>query len=380
MATYYVDPAATGLGDGTSWTNAWTTLQAAIDGTGGTQPTAGDTVLCRGTETVSVEIDFDGNSGTAAGGNVEFVGVNASGVEDGTRFVLNGNNNSMTAVAELHASQLEIRNFEFKNCGGSGHGCRSSGTYVDNVCFINCSFNNNAGGGLVAEGYQNSIKLEKSEYICCQFHDNGTYGVYFVTGLFYGCEFYNNPTGWYMTGSYGTATFSNCIFRDNSNTGAYLATYGQQNYAVQNCVFHGNGTGLGLASNQPVVSIVGCRFTSNTTGLEIGTVWKRQLIACYFPDTGSPLANTTNITGGGTYANVAIRGVATGDFAGTDADGGYVDSANDNYSLAASASIRNVEIGVGINSKTFATAGLEAEAVASSGGSGGGSIFHPLAQ
>ena len=35
MPTYYVDPAASGANDGTSWTDAWETLQRAVDGTDG---------------------------------------------------------------------------------------------------------------------------------------------------------------------------------------------------------------------------------------------------------------------------------------------------------------------------------------------------------
>ena len=64
MATYYADfGIATGLDDGTSAANAWSTMQRAVDGTAGTQPTAGDIVYCVGTDTLAVNLDLDGLAG-----------------------------------------------------------------------------------------------------------------------------------------------------------------------------------------------------------------------------------------------------------------------------------------------------------------------------
>ena len=62
MSTYYVDASAAGADDGSSQSDAWTTIQRAIDGTGGTQPAAGDVVLIKAgaTYSVSAAIDFDG--------------------------------------------------------------------------------------------------------------------------------------------------------------------------------------------------------------------------------------------------------------------------------------------------------------------------------
>lgn len=85
MTTYYVDPLAAGSNDGTSWTNAWTSIQSAFD-----TAVVGDIVYCRGTQTVAARIDVDTNSGTNAGGFIKFVGCNASGTVDGTRFTIQG--------------------------------------------------------------------------------------------------------------------------------------------------------------------------------------------------------------------------------------------------------------------------------------------------
>jgi len=123
MTTYYVDPTATGSDDGSSQADAWTSLQRAIDGTGGTQPTAGDTVLLRHTgspndETPSAEIDFDGNGGDTTNGYVSYIGVNSSWEEDGTRYVIDGGSlgaGLSLAVGYDTVDRIFIANVEFNN-------------------------------------------------------------------------------------------------------------------------------------------------------------------------------------------------------------------------------------------------------------------------
>lgn len=372
MATYYVDPTKTGGtnsggGGGTpddptdeaNWTNAWTTLQRAIDGTGGTQPTAGDTVFCRGTETVSVMIDFDGLSGSAAAGHVKYVGVNASGVEDGTLYTLDANDNALAAVANIFSSRLEFRNLKFCNCGGTGHGVKAdTGGYWDYGVIINCEFTGNNGTGFWE---LSTIRFEYLLFVGCKFTNNGVYGSTQVGGAFFGCVWSGNPTGNYYISSAVPASFNNCIFRDNTNTGFVCQSYSSHLIMIANCVFHGNTVnGLYLSSNTDQVVIYGCRFTSNGTGIVTpGTaIVPRQLVGCYFPDTGQPLANTTKTSGNDIVVNTTYKGVALGTLTGTDADGGYTDSVNDDYSLASSASLRNVEIAIDGTSSYYFSAGL----------------------
>ena len=100
MAEYYVDPTATGDDTGASKTNAWTTMQRCEDGTDGTQPAAGDTVLFRHSgavgaadETIGVggvEIGWTGLSGNTTAGYIRYIGVNSAWENDGTQYVLDG--------------------------------------------------------------------------------------------------------------------------------------------------------------------------------------------------------------------------------------------------------------------------------------------------
>ena len=85
MALRYVDPAAVGANNGTSWADAWTDFQDAVDNWA-----AGDTIYCRGTQILAAQIDVDGADGIATN-PIKIIGMNASGVDDGTYFTLDGN-------------------------------------------------------------------------------------------------------------------------------------------------------------------------------------------------------------------------------------------------------------------------------------------------
>ena len=118
MTTRYVDPAASGDNDGTSWTNAYETLQQAAD-----NAVAGDVVYCRGTETLAARVDFDTQTGTNAGGFIKFVGCNAEGNVDGTRFVLDGDGGNYAGIYIVPGiSTLWFENIRVTNCDGGSSG------------------------------------------------------------------------------------------------------------------------------------------------------------------------------------------------------------------------------------------------------------------
>jgi len=146
MATYYVDPDAGGDDNGTDWTNAWTTLQRAIDGdgVGGTQPAAGDTVYCRGTETLDAACDVDGNSGTVNTGFIKYVGCNASGSVDGTRYVMDATDTYVSCLDTFSASHIWFENFQFTQATDDGVDLSGGG---DNLVFVNCVSDNHGGAG-----------------------------------------------------------------------------------------------------------------------------------------------------------------------------------------------------------------------------------------
>lgn len=354
MSTYYVDPAATGSDNGTSWANAWTTLQKAVDGTGGTQPVAGDVVLCRGSETISAQIDFDGNSGDTTSGVIRYVGVNSSGTNDGTRYVIDANSAGIVGV-NMNSNRISIENIEIKNATiGVNYG-----TYTgkSNGHFVNIYVHDCTGSGFQAgsnTGYQN-------RYVKC-FSESNSYG-FNMGGTFIGCIAKNCTNYGFVNDFYNQfyAQYFQCA-AISCGTG-FRAKRDDLKYF--GCIAHGN-TSYGFESTYSNGNAIysGCRATSNGTGFSLKGI--ELLAGCYMPDTGQDLANTTKLSG--IYSDTIVAGASTNNFAGTDTDGGYVDSSTGDFNLAETASLRRLEINIDGTNKFYMSAGLIPDDKSASGG------------
>jgi len=308
MANYYVDPAATGAADGSSWTDAWTTLQTAAD-----TAVAGDTVYCRGTQTLAAAIDFDTNSGTDAAGYIKFIGCNASGENDGTYFVLDGNSTAANAIV-YSVAMVWLENIKIQNC--TSHGINSS-AFADYWNLINVWCHSNGGYGLNSGNYARYWRMFR-----CAFTSNTTGGIYRLReGVLFACRFADQ--------SYGLNDISGgeiigCVF--NAHRYALRLTLAGDN-VISNCVFHDNSI-YGLYEGTSRSLIVGCRFSENNIGYDTpATAGRGLVVGCYFG------GNTTDLDG--TRYDVApIDGstshVVTG---GTDTDDGYVSSATGDFNL-----------------------------------------------
>lgn len=365
MTTYYCDPAAAGTNDGTSWTNAWQTLQRAIDGTGGTKPNAGDVVLCRGTETVTVMIDSDGNSGTGAGGFVTFRGVNSSGVDDGTRYVLDSTG-TLTGIINLSADLVMFENMELRD--NTGHGFRVAAySACDNNTFINCYAHDNTGSGF-DNNVQNGMRYAK--FIRCRFESNGAAGAAKVAdSVFIHCAFKGNTGNGIDTGSFGHIGIMiiECQVTGNGGKGIDILSGTGPFSVIYQTVVDGN-TGDGIENNT-CIPIYGCRVTENAIGIDNNSA--TVIAHTYMPASGQARDNSTsNIdTAGGPYYDPPIDGVATNNLAGTDANGGYENPTTD-FSLASGAALRNQEIPLDANTSVYIAAGLSPSAAG-----GGGSVI-----
>lgn len=262
MATYYVDPAAAGNDDGTSWTDAWTTLQRAIDGTNGTQPVAGDIVYCRGSETLAASVDVDGNSGNNSTGYIRYIGCNASGVVDGTRYVLDGNS-AATYCLNCSTEFISFQNFEMT--GATSHGVFQDVSTADTFYFGNCYVHTNGGAG-----FYNNADATDGAYFNCIIANNTNQGIYrshFNTIVL--CSIYGNGDNG-LDGSSGDGCFAALnVLADNGDNDAN-ATF-DKNWVFLNNVIDGTGQSgaIGIQSQGNGEStIIANRITNCSTGYD----------------------------------------------------------------------------------------------------------------
>jgi hypothetical protein len=317
MSTYYVDPAATGAADGSSWTDAWTSLQTAAD-----TAEAGDTVYCRGTQTLAAAIDFDTNSGSDASGYIKFIGCNASGTNDGTYFVLDGDSTSANGIVVGAVSMVWLENIKVQNCTNSG--IDNSYSNADYWMLINVWITANGSYGI------DSVLVFRYWTLWrCVITNNSSGGTYrMVRTRFVECRVQGN-TGYGVKANQESDVFSGCLLVDNDANSGTLQTF-------LSCVIDSHATKAISGGSQCL--LVGCRVTGNAIGLEATGSTRAALACCYFG------GNTTDIDGSA-YDAMPIDGstshVVTG---GADTDDGYVDSASDDYNLASDATLRSFAV------------------------------------
>ncbi len=316
MTDYYVDPAASGLNDGTSWTNAWAGIQNAVDGANGTAPAAGDTVYCRGTEVLTIQIDIDGNSGNS-NNRITWIGCNSSGNVDGTQYVLDGNNDpAVLNLFYVNKSYYDWENFIFKDSGGNGIRFISGGY---NWNFINCKIYGNAGDGIYP-GY-----LNNSKFFRCQAYDNGGYGFgpYGSTNIYYLCVAYENSgAGFYDNYS----QFVHCISHDNTDgfKGGRNRIYGS--------ISDGN-SGNGIHCYGLDHSIIACsRITNNGTGIYFSNSWN-VFGYNYFHDNSVVNLNPSALTLVTPNTFMADNAGIDTNIYDEDIDDGYTDRANHDFNI-----------------------------------------------
>lgn len=323
MTTYYVDPGAEGENDGTSWDDAWISLQSAAD-----TAAAGDTVYCRGTQNLSAAIDFDTASGTYDGGYIKFIGCNASGVNDGTRFTLKRTANTINGIYVNGVSFVWLENISIEDCTGTA-GIAVANAYSDKWRLINVRCHNNTGRGAFINSYGRYWSFHG-----CVFTANGGIGIYRpVDSKFHGCVF--NGNGDNGVDQSGSNSYDNCIFHNNTGYGINFYNSGSFN----NCVVDGNGGGgVKISYAAPDYMLTGCRITNHSAsgkvGVDVTANTRVGLIGCYFGNNATDVtANRYDII----PINCATDHVILG---GSDTNHGYTDQTADDFNLRSDASIR----------------------------------------
>lgn len=284
---FYVDQNASGANDGTSWTNAFTTLQAALE----KPPTSGDQIwVAKGEYFPDANSLYPEGSGerdktfTLVSGTAVYGGFAGEETSLGERdwqknpTILSGDigeagaigDNSYTVVTNNETTYDTILD-GFIVTGGNANG----------------SWPNNIAGGMYNDGSAASVAN-------CTFTENfangsagGVYN-YNCFMVFNNCVFKNNLSDYNGGGVYNyntsNSTFINCVFHGNSTSGAGGGMYNKEDASptLINCVFSGNladyrGGGIYNYSEEMgdecCPTLINCSLSGNTAGQDGGGMY-----------------------------------------------------------------------------------------------------------
>jgi hypothetical protein len=251
MATRFCDPSATGSNNGTSWENAYTSLQAAIDAGAST-----DEVWVKARSiSLSATIDFDNaNSIKVYGGfATDLTGTNGSVA--GRTLASNITTLTRSTALKLGAitTSVLIDGFDFNNGSGTPGGANVVGTTIT-VTISNCKFTHNTGtyqGAALLLTSGSTINIDD-----CVFH--GGSGVQTGAGI--------------HSAIAGTLTVRRCTFDANNGTheGSAFRKSGAGSAAFEDCVFSSNTITTGIYGGGGAITVSGgtttflrCKFTDN---------------------------------------------------------------------------------------------------------------------
>ncbi|HEY1685797.1 MAG TPA: right-handed parallel beta-helix repeat-containing protein [Tepidisphaeraceae bacterium] len=360
LSTIYVSSAAIGADNGSSWSDAFTDLQAALtNATSGTTievgqgtyyPTSGTdrTATFALIDGVSIEGGFAG-TGTANpdARDVSLYPSILSGdigtqgdASDNSYVVVTGNNVDSTAVLDgftvSGATQSgmansygnpTINNTTFTNNSGS------YGAGIDNQhsspTLTNCTITGNtasdAGGGMY--NYYSSPVLNKCT-ISGNNADQGGGGIYndYSSPTLTQCTISGNTTtqdGGGVDSNGGSPSLTGCIIEGNSAGygGGINNEYGDSKATLANCVIVGNtatGSGGGVADNADAI-LLNCTITGNTAGSAGGgvatgytTYYATKLTNCIVWGNSAPTANGVYNAGSGENPVITFSDVEDG--------------------------------------------------------------------
>ena len=331
MANWYVDPAAVGTNAGTSWVNAFTSLQGFFN----TAYAIADFCYCRGTEQPTTALDM-----IATHAGVFIIGCNSSGVEDGTQYVIDAANISSWGAYNV-ALQVQIsvylNNIEIKNSAKTAIQTITNGTILTAK---NCYIHDNIGLAVAASN-SSSCSFEFSTIL-----NNIGGGISSPYLSITACYMANNgsqPSHIVLYAVVGNIThiINNSVIVNN--TGSITINNG----AVINTVIDGN-RGDGLTLSNTAVSIYGCRITNNSGyGIVIPS--------------GQVVFEDGNFINGNTAGPISypdVYDMISGGLTQYIGNQGYTDRANGNYNLLPEATNRNLQYNIDGTNQFFFSSGL----------------------
>lgn len=333
MADYYIDTGGSGTSPYDTWEKAANT--AALAQTVLDTAVAGETIHARGTLTLTAQLDIDQNNGDVTSGFIKFIGYNGSGVNDGTRFIIDGNDAATNVIYNNSMDYWWFENIEVKNAN-AGDGITGTGA-LTNV-FINCCANNNDVLGFDTYAFSRTVFIR-----CVAYSNTGDgfgSGAAGCTLVF--CRSRNNGQSG-IDSSYGSYnSIIGSIFDHNGNDGIESLYYAT---VLFNCVVdHNTDDGITLRSGNAVLEqILGCRITNHSTTNQIGLNgagrpgirgWN------YYQNNDGD-----NIQNGTLVYNIPYDGATTDLEDQADTESGYVDEDDpEDYNLVSDATLRRTAI------------------------------------
>ncbi|HOZ47183.1 MAG TPA: right-handed parallel beta-helix repeat-containing protein [Candidatus Hydrogenedentes bacterium] len=298
-ATVYVDISATGAHDGSSWNDAFTTLQEGVDAAA-----PGERIWVAGgiyneLRSASATGSLEMKEGVRLYGGFAG-GENSLGERDwgANLTVIDGANGRGVGVAAVHvvvgANNATLDGFTVTgghwDVGASLPLDRGAGMFnpsVNGLTVAHCTFSGNVsswGAGMCNFGGSSPTISH------CLFDNN--------TAVSGGGGMYN------YSASHPTVT--NCVFSNNDALDAYaggggMFNYGGSNPVVTGCTFEGNTTarhGGGMWNNESSPQVTGCEFRQNSApegGGMMNYISRPVVSGCTFGE------NTATVQGGAVY-------------------------------------------------------------------------------
>lgn len=335
MSDYYIDTGGSGTDPYDTWAKAANTPALAQDVLD--TVVAGETIHAQGSLTLTAQLDIDTNEGNTTDGFIKLIGYNGSEVNDGTRFVIDGDNAAVNILMNASMDYWWFENIEVKNSNG-GDGFEASGPANKNV-FVNCCANNNDVYGFSTynfnegkfircvsysntnDGFGNGRSTQA--YLFCRSHDNGGSGfdLYYVTGYLFGCIANNNTNDGFDN---VRPDLINCVSDNNTDNGyqAHVSTY--------------------------MPSLIGCRITNHDGSGDIGVNAGGQFLLSgwnYYQNNDG-----ANIQNDGLVMEIPYNGSGTDVEDQGDTESGYVDEDDpEDYNLTDVATSRRTAIQIPVN-------------------------------
>jgi len=338
MADAYIHSTGTGTSPYDTWekaANNATQVQAVLDAA-----VAGETIHAAGTITLAAQLDIDLHEGDITSGFIKFIGYNASHVNDGTRFILDGNN---AATNVIYNTSMDFWWFENIECKNSNAGDGFSGSGASSCMFLNCCAHNCDVYGFDDNAYARTSFIRcvsysntldgfgtggaYSKYLFCRSRDNGGSGFrarYAAYGVYIGCiSDHNGDDG--FNDVIDSALIFNCVADDNTDDGIALRT--------------------------PLIYlqwVIGCRITNHDGVGDIGLNANSQFLAHgwnYYQNNDG-----ANIQNASIAYEIPYNGAGTDAEDQGDTESGYVDEDDpEDYNLTDAATSRRTGIQIPVS-------------------------------